>query len=163
MHEVEPPLAAAVVVLAEPVVVAPADLAHASSEVAAAAVLHVVPVDSVLAPVHDAFVVAAAVAEQLHVVAAAVAAAAELVLRRVRPVAVVVAQVVQHVRLAPLRDLLDAARSAGDVAPAPCVVVRVAQWQRHAAVEQVEPAAEQLVVTFVPFAVHRVPVARLSL
>ena len=93
------PLVAAVVVRAVLVVNAPAGLAHASSEVAAAADLHVVPVGFAPALIHDASVVVAAAAEQLRVVVPVVAV--ELVLRRVRPEVAVGAQVLPHVQLAP--------------------------------------------------------------
>ena len=119
-----------------------------------------VPVVNALAdPAHVSSVVVDAAAE-LHVV---VAVAAELVLRRVRPVAVVVAQVALCVRLAVHLQhvLLVAVRSAVVVAPAPCAVVRVVYPLTHAAVEPVELAVEeQLVVA--RFAVRRVPVAHLS-
>lgn len=73
-----------------PAVNALADPAHVASAVAAADVLHAVLVDSEPVLIHDASVVVAAVAEQLRVVVAVVVAVA-LVLRRVRPAAVVVA------------------------------------------------------------------------
>lgn len=56
-------LVAAVVVRAGPVVAAPADPAHVSSAVEAAADLHVVLVGFAPVLIHDASVVAAAVAE----------------------------------------------------------------------------------------------------
>lgn len=107
------PLVAAVVVRAEPVVAEPA-----------------APVGFVQEPVHDAFVVAAAAAEQLLAAVAAVAVA--LVLRLVRLAAVVVALVAlvaRHVQLAPhlLHALLDAVRSADVVAPAQCAAGHVAR------------------------------------
>ena len=126
------PLVAAVVVRAEPVVAEP-----------------VAPVGSAPEPVHDAFVVAVAAAEQLRAaVVPAVVVVVVLVLRLFRLAAVVVVLVAPHVQLAPrrLHARLDAV---------------------HAAVEPVEPAVEEQlvvfgVVPFAPFVVHRVHVARLS-
>ena len=136
-----PLLVAAVVVRVEPVADAPVAL-----------------VGSAQVRVHDAFVVVAAVVEQLHVVVAV--AVVELVLRRVRPAAVAVAPVLLHVQLSAqlLHDRRDAARSAGVVDPLQLVARRV---------ELAAEVVAQLVVTFAPLAVHPAvhyaPAARLLL
>ena len=131
-----------------------AEAAHAVEQPAAVVVERVALVGSALAPIHDAFVVVAAVAEQLHV---AVVAAVVPGLRRVHLAAVAVAQVLLLVQLAPHHARLAAARSAGVVAPARYAAVRVAQLQRRAAVE---PAVEQPVVA--QLVVHHVRDAHLA-
>jgi len=158
--------AAAVVVRGAPVVNELADPAHVASAVVVAAGLQAVLVGSARAPVHDAFVVVAAAAEQLRGVVVAVAVA--LVRRRVRPAVAVVAQVALHVQLAVRLRCVprDAARSADVVAPARCVAGRVARRRGHVATAPValveQPAATMFGKTFAPFVVHRVPAARLS-
>jgi hypothetical protein len=111
-------VAAAAHVVQVPAVSALADLAHVASVVAAVADLNEALVGFVLEPVHDAFVVVAAVA-----------VAVALVLRRVRLAVVVVAQVAPHVQpgLRLLHDRFDVARSAAVFGPARFDVVRVAQ------------------------------------
>jgi len=117
-------LAAAVVVRAEPVAAALADPAHVASAVVVADDLHAVLVDYAPALIQDAFVVVAAVAEQLHVAAPV---AVFLVLRLVRPAVVVVAQVA--LRVQPEAHFahvpLVAVRFVAVAAPARCAVVRV--------------------------------------
>ena len=161
------PVAAAVVrvepVAGVPVAVALADPAHVASAVVVADDLHAALVDFAPVLIRDAFVVGAAAAEQLRVVALV---SVVLVLRLVRPAAVVVAQVelpvqpaahLQHVPLV-------AVHSAVVAAVAPCAVVRVVYPLTHAVVEPVElvvlAVEEQLVVA--PFVVHRVPLAHLA-
>ena len=111
--------------------------------------------------------VVAAAAEQLRVVVAAVAVAGALVLRRVRPAAVVVAPVALRVQLAVLLlHVLFAAEPSAVVAAAAAVAqgvsVRVEHYHYHAAVERVALVEQRVVTTFAPFAVHRVRDARLS-
>ena len=97
-----------------------------SSAVAVVVETRVEPVGFALAPILDASVVVTAAAEQLPA-AAVVVVADEPVLQRVRPAAVVVSQALPHAQpaLRQPRDLYDAGRSAGVVAPAQCVAVRV--------------------------------------
>ena len=161
-HVAQGPLAVAVLPVAVPVVNVPADpAAHVASVVAVAADSHEAPVGSALELIHDAFVVVAAAEEQLHV--AVVAVVVVLVLRRVHLAVVAVAQVLPHVQLGPHHGQLDAARFAAAVAAVRCAAVRVVQWLRPAAIERVEPAAEQLVVVQVaPLVVHRVHDAHLA-
>ena len=103
-------------------------LADYSADFSSAVVVEtrVEPVGFALAPILDAFAVVAAAAEQLHV-AAVVVVADEPVLQRVHPAAVVVSRALPHAQPAVRqpRDLYDAARSAGVVAPAQYVAVRV--------------------------------------
>jgi hypothetical protein len=168
LHEVVP-LAAVAVVRVEPLLGGPADLAHVASAAVGADDFHVAPVGSAPEPVHDAFVVAAAAAGQLRVVVAAAVAVVQ-VLRLSRLAAVVVAPVGLHVQLAPhlLHVPLDAVHSADGVAPVRRAADRVAPWPPHAAIEPVEPAAEEqlvvfaVVTKFVPFVAPPVHVARLS-
>ena len=160
----------AVVVRAAPAAVGPvagalAEPAHVASAVAVADVLHAVLVDSEPVLIHDAFVVvAAAAAGQLHV---AVPVSVVLVLRLVRPVAVVVAQVAPHVQPAahfahvPLVAVRSAVVAAVVAAVAPCDVVRGVYLLTHAAVEQIELAVEEQPVV-APSAVHRVHDAHLA-
>jgi len=109
-------------------------------------------------------VVVAAAAEQLRVVVAAVAVAGALVLRLVRPAAVVVAPVALRVQLAVLllHVLFAAEPSAVAAAVAQGASVRVAHYHCHAAVERVALVEQRVVTTFAPFAVHHVPVAHLA-
>jgi hypothetical protein len=161
VHAVLEQLGAAVSPVAVLVVNVPADLAHVAPVVAAADDLHAALVDSAQVLIHDAFVVVAAAAAQLHV--AAVAVAVVLVLRRVHLAAVAVAQVLPHVQLAPHHGRLAVVRFAAVVAAVRHGEVRVVQWLRHAAVERVEPAAEQpVVVKFAQLVVHRVRDAHLA-
>lgn len=146
-----------------PAVNAPADPAHVSSAAAVAAVLLEAPVGFEPEPVHDAFVVVAAAAEQLRVAVVAVAVA--LVLRRVRPAVVVVAQVEQRVQ--PSAHFAHvphvAARSVVVAAVAPCDAGRVVlHGCQQAAVELVALAEQLAVTTFAPFAEHHVRDAHLS-
>lgn len=143
------PLAAAA-----PVVNALADPAHVSSAVAVADELDVAPVGFAPVLIHVSSVAVAAAAE-LHVV---VAVAVALVLRRVRPAAVVVAPVLLAVQpeLLLLHDPLDVARSAGVVAPARRVAVRAVHRLCHVATEPVAPVERPVDRTFVPFAAHHV-------
>lgn len=109
------------------VVIAPADLAaRVSSAVAVVVETRVAPVGFLLAPILVAFVAVAAAAEPLPA-AVVVAVAAGPVLQRAHLAVVAVSQVWPHAQPVERqsRDLYDAARSAGVVAPAQRVAVRV--------------------------------------
>jgi hypothetical protein len=127
--------------------------AAAAAAVAAAVETRVAPVGFAPERIRDAFEVVAAAAEQL--LGAAVAA----VLQRVRLAAAAVAPVSPHAQLAVRlhHDRYGVVRSAVAVAPAQCGADQAAHFRCPAAFE----LAEQPVVTFARFAVHRVPVAHL--